>query len=89
MTKHTHVAFDLETTGLYPRRDQILQIGAVAFTPSTEDCEEFSCLVRWDRVSGDPFALQMNASILKRIASGATIQNVEGPDDLAAVEARS
>jgi len=27
--------------------------------------------------------------MIKRIASGATIQNVEGPDDLAAIEAQS
>ena len=29
------------------------------------------------------------SGMIKRIASGATIQNVEGPDDLAAIEAQS
>ena len=62
-------AFDLETTGLDPQRDQILQIGAVLFTKDGV-IDEFETLVRHDRYEGDPFALQMNAAILKRLAAG-------------------
>ncbi len=32
----TFVAFDFETTGLYPANDRIVEFGAVKFTPGTE-----------------------------------------------------
>jgi oligoribonuclease (3'-5' exoribonuclease) len=69
------LAFDLETTGLNPRTDQILQIGAVAFdhedvTTPVEELPHFVTDVRHDRYEGDAYALQMNAAILKRISDG-------------------
>lgn len=64
------VAFDLETTGLDPTRDQILQMGAVAFnTDSDDDWHEFEVLVKPERITGTAFALAMNADLLKRIAA--------------------
>lgn len=40
-----HVIFDVETTGLYPRRgDRIIEIGAVLVV-GTEICEEFHSLI--------------------------------------------
>lgn len=64
------VALDLETTGLDPQKDQILQIGMVLFDPITgELLEECETLVRHARYCGDPYALAMNADLLKRLAS--------------------
>lgn len=68
------IAFDLETTGLDPQRDQILQIGAVVFdhedvTTPIERLPSFVTDVRHDRYEGNAFALQMNAWLLKRIAT--------------------
>ena len=67
------LAFDLETTGLDPQRDQILQIGAVVFdheddTTPIEELPSFSTYVFHERYEGDAFALQMNAAILRRLA---------------------
>lgn len=65
------VAFDIETTGTDPQKDQILEIGAVCFEAQTgEVVGEFERLVRHSRYSGDPYALQMNAGLLKRLADG-------------------
>lgn len=69
------LAFDLETTGLNPYGDQILQIGAVVFdhedvTTPVEDLPCFVTDVRHDRYQGDAFALQMNHEILLRLAKG-------------------
>ena len=68
------LAFDLETTGLIPHLDQILQIGAVVFdhedvmTP-VEKLPHFVTDVRHDRYHGSAFALQMNHEILMRTAT--------------------
>jgi len=63
------VAFDLETTGLDPRIDQILQIGAVAFNPPAQDIlGKFERVIRWTRYSGDAVALSMNTALLLRCA---------------------
>jgi len=63
------VAFDLETTGTNPQTDQVLQIGMALFESTTgEVLDEFELLVRHDRYEGDPFALQMNAKLLRRLS---------------------
>jgi oligoribonuclease (3'-5' exoribonuclease) len=65
------VAFDIETTGLDPQKDQILQMAAVVFDPVNQiSLGEFDTLVCHSRYEGDAFALQMNAGILKRLAKG-------------------
>jgi oligoribonuclease (3'-5' exoribonuclease) len=74
--KHKFVAFDLETTGLDPQRDQILQIGAVAYG-GDGDPIEFEALVRHERYEGDAFALQMNAAILRRLAGGSGVRAID------------
>jgi len=61
-------ALDLETTGLDYRLDQILSIGMVVFTKTTILAER-EILVKHARYSGDAFALQMNAGLLKRLAT--------------------
>lgn len=66
-----YVAIDLETTGLDPIRDQILQFGAVIGDTGkldTEDWPGFEMNMKLSRVEGDPVALAMNAGILKEIS---------------------
>lgn len=65
-----YFSLDLETTGLDPERDQILEIGIVY-----DDLEKpwsergvWNCLIQHERISGDPYALAMNASILDMIS---------------------
>ena len=67
-------ALDLETTGLNPQTDQILQIAVVAFDPDdptvpVNELPYFYTDVRHARYEGDAYALQMNAWLLKRIAA--------------------
>lgn len=64
---HPFLSIDLETTGTDDRRDQILQIGAVAYGGSG-DPVEFVTDVWHGRYEGSAFALSMNADILRRIA---------------------
>jgi len=65
------VSIDTETTGLNPHRHQILEIGAIIadLTRPNEVLDQFHCYVRHPEIVGDPFALQMNHEILKRIAT--------------------
>jgi oligoribonuclease (3'-5' exoribonuclease) len=68
-----YVAVDIETTGLDPEKHQILEFAAVAWThdgPVTE-LPHVNVLVKPNEdIVGDPYALQMNAHLLKRIADG-------------------
>lgn len=64
-------SIDIETTGLNPSTSQVLQIGAVIF--DTTD-KEFTPLATYNKVvyhreiHGEPFAIQMNSEIIKKIA---------------------
>jgi len=58
------ISIDLETTGLDPETCQILEIGAV-----TSEGREFHCYVDNGLIQGEPYALQMNQAILKKIAN--------------------
>ena len=64
-------SIDIETTGLNPSTSQVLQIGAVIF--DTTD-KEFTSLATYNKVvyhreiHGEPFAIQMNLEIIKKIA---------------------
>ena len=69
------VAFDLETTGLDPRKDQIIEMAAVVFdrddtsTP-VDELPHFQTLVKHKRYWGQAYALQMNAEILLALHDG-------------------
>lgn len=70
-----YVSIDIETTGLDESRCAILQIGAVledtADPQPVEDLPSFEVLVNPGPVlSGEPYALQMNAGLLRRVADG-------------------
>ncbi len=67
----TYVSIDIETTGLNPENCQILEIGAVIDDGTTpiEDCPTFHCYVEHGLILGEPFAVSMHATILRRIAT--------------------
>jgi DNA polymerase III epsilon subunit-like protein len=65
-------SIDLETTGLDPDLCQILEIGVVVDDyedpKPLEELPTFHCYVCHTRIKGDPYALQMNSEILRKIA---------------------
>lgn len=71
MKMSPYISLDLETTGLEPDYCQILEVGAVFDFPHVPlaDCPTFHTYVRHKTIVGDPFALGLNANILKRIAA--------------------
>lgn len=66
-----YVSLDIETTGLDAQLDQILEVGAIIEDTNNpkarEDCPQFHVYVDNERLSGNTFALSMNANILKKI----------------------
>lgn len=68
-----YVAVDIETTGLDPENHQILEFAAVAWTHDGPIAElpYVSVLVKPEGdIMGDPYALNMNARLLERLANG-------------------
>lgn len=68
------LSIDIETTGLNPLKDQILQFAAViedSLIPRPVDSlPYFQCYLGHRRIEGDPFAIAMNYKIIKQIANG-------------------
>lgn len=74
------VSIDIETTGLDPRKHQILEFAAVVFDPQPklfdddgkpverERWKMFEGLIRHDEIVGQPYALQLNNEILQELA---------------------
>lgn len=64
-----YFSIDLETTGLDPANDQILEVGMVF--DNTEkllaEAPTFRALVLSDRISGHPFALKRNIKLIEEI----------------------
>ena len=67
----TYVSIDIETTGLNPENCQVLEIGAVIDDGTTpiEGCPTFHCYVDHCLILGEPFAVSMHPTILRRIAT--------------------
>ncbi len=68
---------DLETTGLDPKRDQILEVGMLLDDLQRpdcpiEDCPSFEVLVDPGRIKGHPLAIAMNIDIIRMIADPST-----------------
>lgn len=64
-------SIDIETTGLNPEKSQILQVGAVVFDTSSEEfypIATYNKLILTNELKGEPFAIQMNARFIKKIA---------------------
>lgn len=65
-----YVSIDLETTGLDPEYCQIIEFGAVIddwITP-VEELPRYHRYIEHERIVGEPYALAMNAEILRKIA---------------------
>lgn len=68
-----YISIDIETTGLEPERDHILEFAAVAWTSNDYPVESLLSFVRLvdpGRISGSAYALDMNARLIKRLAAG-------------------
>jgi hypothetical protein len=65
-----YVCIDLETTGLDDANCQILEFGAVIedWVTPFEKLKSFRCYIYHDQIVGEPYALAMNAAILKKMA---------------------
>lgn len=66
------VSIDIETLGLNPKKTQVIEIAAIIdFDGKTpiEELPKFESYITHEVYCGEPFALQMNANILKEISS--------------------
>lgn len=67
-----YVSIDIETSGLNPKKDQILSFGAIiedtSKSLSFEDCPKFYATVIHRRIKGSPKALLMNMDVIKDIS---------------------
>ncbi len=65
-----YVSIDIETTGLDPETCQTLEIGCVFdnWTLPLQELPRFHCYVVHHQITGQPFALALNADTLRRLA---------------------
>jgi hypothetical protein len=67
-----YVSIDIETSGLNPKKDQILSFGAIiedtSKSLSFEDCPKFYSTVIHRSIKGSPKALLMNMDVIKDIS---------------------
>lgn len=75
-----YLSIDIETTGLDPEHDQILEIGAVY--DDGKELKMFRKIAKLERVSGSPFAMHLNSSLLKEMISNAPELSVNPVKDL-------
>lgn len=80
------VSIDIETTGLDPSYCQILEFGAVIDDLQNpkpiDDLPKFHCYVDHAVMTGEPYALAMNAKIIERIAKKTTPYTYLKPADI-------
>lgn len=66
------VSIDIETTGLYPEIDQILEIGMIVEDTDKnlpyDQLPRYHCYINHERLTGNVFALNMNRDIIKNIS---------------------
>ena len=81
------LSIDLETTGLNPEKDQILEFGCIIgdldYNTDIMELPSWQTYFYYDRIEGDPFALGMNHEILTLIAKRPTGFEFIHPDELA------
>lgn len=64
------LSIDIETTGLDPQRNQILEFGAVAIDTSCGNApyvDEFRAVFIHEELNGNPIALTMNSELISEI----------------------
>lgn len=67
------ISIDLETTGLNPKADQVLELGAVFVDTEKGTFVPFRRLIKHDRITGHPFAINMNQELIAEISKGGGI----------------
>ncbi len=69
--KLSYVSIDIETTGLDEEKCQTLEIGAIFddWKRPIAELPVFRRVVAWNEVSGSPFAMALNAGLLKMIGT--------------------
>lgn len=82
-----YISIDLETTGVDPEENQILEFGAVIEDTNNplplDELPQFQVYIdNGDLIHGNMFALQMNHKILKRIATKEEGYTYIEPEDL-------
>jgi oligoribonuclease (3'-5' exoribonuclease) len=67
-----YLSIDIETTGVDPLNDQILSVGAIVEDTSIKsdfkDLPKIHLILKHDRINGNPYAIQMNNSIIRYIS---------------------
>lgn len=68
-----YISIDLETSGLDPEKNQILEFGAILEDTENqlnfEEIPKFSCIIERKEIAGQPIALNMNARIINILSS--------------------
>lgn len=74
-----YVSIDIETTGLDKDRNQILEIGAIIEDSNNplpfDEIPKFKCIIGWEEILGSVFAVNLNARIIKILATLSSIKN--------------
>jgi len=83
--KMPYVSIDIETTGLDPETCQTLEIGAVFdnWTLPLDKLPRFHCYVVHEQIVGQPFALALNADILRKLANPQKTEDFLPPSEVA------
>jgi len=76
-----YVVIDIETSGIDPENNQILEFGAVIEDSANplpiEELPKFKCIVRHDSYTGSAFAINMNKRIFDILAKFEGAKNYE------------
>lgn len=80
----TYVSIDTETTGLEPQWCQILEFGAVLenWHDPVDQLPYFHRYLKYTEVTGNPYALALNAEILRKIAAAVPETPLCEPEEL-------
>ena len=79
-----YISIDIETSGIDPLTDQVLEFGAVIedtlrLDIPVERLPTFRRIIKHERITGTPFALRMNAGLIASIAKTQE-ENDKSPD---------
>jgi len=74
-----YVSIDIETSGLDKEKCQILEVGAIIEDTKNplpfDEIPKYTCIIGWDEIIGEVFALDMNARIIKILANLKSIKD--------------